>query len=208
MTVRGRITVIASLVTAAILVGASFLLVAALDKSLTASTDDVSRAKIGELAVLAAQGSLPRHLGDAGNGVIQVVAQDGQVLAASTNVDGRPRISSFEPPGGTPAVRIVNGAPDDTETENYRVWAGSADTSRGPVTIYVGDSLEAVHEATASLRRALVVGVPVTLLVLVTAIWFLVGRALGPVEAIRAEVAGISERQLDRRVPVPPTEDE
>jgi signal transduction histidine kinase len=35
-----------------------------------------------------------------------------------------------------------------------------------------------------------------------------VGRTLRPVDAIRAEVADISERSLDRRVPVPRTDDE
>ncbi len=38
--------------------------------------------------------------------------------------------------------------------------------------------------------------------------WVVVGRALHPVEGIRSEVAAISHRELDRRVPVPPTDDE
>jgi signal transduction histidine kinase len=44
--------------------------------------------------------------------------------------------------------------------------------------------------------------------VLAGLIWWLVGRVLRPVEAIRAEVDRISASRLDRRVPVPPTTDE
>jgi len=49
---------------------------------------------------------------------------------------------------------------------------------------------------------------PPLLALLAVASWVLVGRALRPVEAIRAEVADISGRALDRRVPVPPNRDE
>jgi signal transduction histidine kinase len=38
--------------------------------------------------------------------------------------------------------------------------------------------------------------------------WLLMGRALGPVEAMRSQVAEISARDLDRRVPEPPVDDE
>ncbi|WP_326594015.1 HAMP domain-containing protein [Streptomyces sp. NBC_01294] len=38
--------------------------------------------------------------------------------------------------------------------------------------------------------------------------WRVTGHALRPVEAIRAEVAAISDRDLHRRVPVPATHDE
>ncbi|MFC0111119.1 sensor histidine kinase [Kibdelosporangium aridum] len=38
--------------------------------------------------------------------------------------------------------------------------------------------------------------------------WFVTGRTLRPVEAIRRELAGVSEHNLDRRVPVPRSLDE
>jgi signal transduction histidine kinase len=46
----------------------------------------------------------------------------------------------------------------------------------------------------------------VTVLAILT--WWLVGRTLRPVEAIRSEVAGIEFRDLDRRVPEPGSGDE
>ena len=50
--------------------------------------------------------------------------------------------------------------------------------------------------------------VPLSTAVLAALIWWLVGRVLRPVEAIRAEVDRISRHRLDRRVPEPPTADE
>jgi len=44
--------------------------------------------------------------------------------------------------------------------------------------------------------------------VVVLTTWVVVGRALGPVEAIRTEVDGISAAELHRRVPDPPGSDE
>jgi signal transduction histidine kinase len=45
-------------------------------------------------------------------------------------------------------------------------------------------------------------------LAIIGVVWVLVGRTLRPVEQIRTQVASIGMRQLDRRVPVPPSGDE
>jgi signal transduction histidine kinase len=68
------------------------------------------------------------------------------------------------------------------------------------VTVYVGNSLEAVSEASAALRRALWLGVPVVLALLGVVIWLLLGRAIGRLDRIRAEVDRISEANLHARV--------
>jgi signal transduction histidine kinase len=79
-------------------------------------------------------------------------------------------------------------------------------TSTGPaagggrVRVYVGTSLESVREATENLRAALLVGVPLVWLLLVGSSWVLVGRALGRLDLIRAEVDTITESDLSRRV--------
>ena len=79
---------------------------------------------------------------------------------------------------------------------------------RDGVTVYVATSLEAVSETVATLRGLLVVGVPLLILLLAAVTWTVVGRALRPVESIRAEVADISDSALSRRVPEPPGGDE
>ena len=67
---------------------------------------------------------------------------------------------------------------------------------------------EQVNEGVEATAYALLVAVPVLLAVLAVTSWLLVGRALRPVEAIRAQVAEITANELDRRVPVPSTQDE
>ena len=65
-------------------------------------------------------------------------------------------------------------------------------------------SLESVSDTVATLRGLLFVGVPLMILLLAVVTWTVVGRALRPVESIRAEVADISDSALSRRVPEPP----
>ena len=105
-------------------------------------------------------------------------------------------------------MRVLHGAADDKEKENYRVWVARADSQDGPVTVVAGASIESVGEASRTLRRDLLVGVPLLVLLVAAGTWLVVGRTLRPVEDIRAEVAGIGDADLGRRVPVPATGDE
>jgi signal transduction histidine kinase len=207
--VRGRITGLAALLCSVILGAAAVLLMLTLAHFLVAGSDDVSRTELAQIAEHAKVDGISGQLADAGEGVVQVVADSGTVVAGSPNVYGRAAITTVRPPGSAPSLFVVPNAPDDRDTETYRVWAQRVqDAHAGQVTIYVGTSMEAVQEATATLRTALAIVVPAALLLLVAAIWYLLGKALRPVEAIRAEVSAITQTSLGRRVPVPSTRDE
>ena len=205
-TVRARTTALATVVTSvALLVGATALL-ARLHTSLVEADDAVSKSRLHDLIALAEAGALPRSV-DAGDGVAQVVDGDGRVRTASDNIPGKPALTSFRPPTGAPVVLDVVG-PDDDEQEHYRLWAQRTVTRTGEFVVFSGASTESADEAVAAARRPLLLGLPVLLAVLVLATWLLVGRALRPVESIRAEVAELTARRLDRRVPVPHSRDE
>jgi signal transduction histidine kinase len=75
-------------------------------------------------------------------------------------------------------------------------------------TLIVGRSLESVNDSIETLVGLLLVGLPVVLLVVGATTWQVVGRTLAPVEAIRAEVDAVSTKELHRRVPRPPGNDE
>jgi signal transduction histidine kinase len=199
--VRARVTLLGVVVVVVALSVAGVLLRVTMERQLTTSGDDLSIARARELAGQVS--NLPDDIGVGEDGIAQVVAEDGTVLGASANVDGKPAIATYRPSGDEAVVRTFE-APDDTETETYRVWAVQADGA----TVYVGRSLESVQEALAALTTALLVGLPLLAVLLGLALWVLVGRALQPVEALRNEVASISPRELDRRVAVPPTQDE
>jgi signal transduction histidine kinase len=206
--VRARMTVLATLV-AVVAVGISAVaLLIVLRHSLERAGDDAAKTRAQDLAALATSGTLPRLLTVPNDeDVAQVVDASGAVLAGSTGHTGR-AIATFAPEGTAPVVRMVRDVPDDNELIDFRVWAQRARAPDGPVTVYVGTSLESVNETIATVRRVLLLILPPLLALLAVASWVLVGRALRPVEAIRAEVADISGRALDRRVPVPPRRDE
>ena len=99
----------------------------------------------------------------------------------------------------------MSGAPSaprtTSETETYRVWIQHGETPDGEVTVVVGSSLEAVHEATQ--RSAANPGGGVahwSLVALALVIWLVLGRALSRLDHIRAEVDAIGPDQLDRRI--------
>jgi len=198
LTVRARATAVATLLCAAVLAVAGVLAVSTLERHLTASTDEVSRSRAGDLLDQARASELPtvlRNVND--DGVAQVVAGDGRVLAASPNIRGRGPIVA---PGRDRAERRTIRAPDDNETETYRVWLQDGATPDGEVTVVVGSSLEAVHEATGTLRRSLVIGTPLVVVALALVIWLTLGTALSRLDRIRAEVDVIGPDELGLRI--------
>jgi signal transduction histidine kinase len=210
--VRARTTALAGIVVAVTLVAGSFGLLRTLEHSLTSNRDALSRARASDYVRQVEAGTLPRQLTDIGEDFMaQVVTADGTVLASSDAAIAAKPISSLAGVTSSPSMRIVRDVPEDEDeddTEDFRVWVVGADTSAGAIIVFVGSGLEAVDDAVESLREALLVGVPAMLLLLVVGTRLVVGRALRPVEDIRAEVAAIGEAALDRRVPVPAVSDE
>jgi signal transduction histidine kinase len=205
--VRARITLLTTLIFGAALAVGSILLLVTLDRSLHSTADSLARGRVLDLAVLARQDALPKTLGVGGEDVAQVFRDDGTVLAGSANISGADAITS-PAPSGKPTMRVLRNAPDDQETEDYRVWTARYRTQQGGVTIVAGSSLESVGEASRTLRRDLAVGVPLLVLLVAAGTWLVVGRTLRPVEDIRRQVASITDEDLGRRVPVPTSGDE
>jgi signal transduction histidine kinase len=183
-TLRFRITALATALVAAILVVAAFALVAAQRQQLTESVDDRLDQQVETLAELVEQGRLPAEpVGFDDDTTVRVVSTTTGEVIAATDED----------------------ADDDEAT---RSLTRRADGPDGPVEIQVVASLEDVEESTSALGGSLVVVIPAVVVLLAALVWWLVGRALRPVEAIRSEVARIGGRDLDRRVPVTRRDDE
>jgi signal transduction histidine kinase len=207
--VRARTTALAALVVAVALAAGAVILLLSLQNSLARSGDGSAEARARDLAALVDAGDLPSTVTAPGeDDVVQVVDSRGRVVATTANAREWQPIASFRPDGTAPVVHNVYDVRAGTELENYRVWAVRAGGDQQPVFVYVGTSLEAVSEATARLRAALAVGLPVMVALLAFCTWLLLGQTLRPVEEISSEVAEISAKALDRRVPVPPTDDE
>jgi signal transduction histidine kinase len=200
LSLRTRATAVATLLCAVVLTAGGILLVTTLDRHLTTNSDDLSRSRARDLLDQAKAGELPpvlRNVND--DSVAQVIAADGTVLAASANIQGRGPIVS--PDGPARGLRRTIDAPDDEETEHYRVWIQSGPGPGGQVTVVEGSSLESLRETTSTLRRSLVLGIPLVLAALALVMWLVLGRALARLDQIRAEVDAFGPDQLDRRVP-------
>jgi signal transduction histidine kinase len=200
VSLRTRTTLLVATVVAVLLVGGAVTLDVVLHHRLVANTDDLSRSRVTDLLTLSESGSLPEVLVNVSDdSVAQVVTYDGRVLAASANARGAGPITD-EPMTGGLRVEELTG-PDDDETEHYRVWTSTGPSAGGGrVRVYVGTSLESVEEATADIRAALRVGVPLVWLLTVATSWVLMGGALRRLDRIRAEVDTISDSDLSRRV--------
>ena len=87
------------------------------------------------------------------------------------------------------------------ESGEFLAVATGADTPRGQRTVLVARSTEAVDEAVAAVGGLLAVGLPLLLVVVTVTTWVVVGWALAPVEAMRAEVDEISAARCTGRCP-------
>ncbi|MHB1928717.1 MAG: sensor histidine kinase [Acidimicrobiales bacterium] len=203
--VRVRTTAAATLTVAAALGLGGFLLVGQFAGSLRHNQETAAVSRAEDIAALASSGHLPAMLALPGQDATfaQVVGRSGTVVAASTNIAGEPPIGP--PPSGRRqlTVRTVRGV---LVGQDGRY--GLVSLAAGAVTVYAGYSLAATDFAVADLELALAVGLPVLLAVVAAVCWYIVGRALRPIDAIRGEVAEITSRHLDRRVPAPKTGDE
>lgn len=208
-TVRFRITFVAALVVALVLaaVGASLLVVQArqldddLDESLRRRADDVLAG--GVPMADGAPMMLPSSAGD--EVVVQVISADGAVVAATENALGVGPIAAA-PDSASDVFTTVDALP--VEDDEYRILSRAATLDGAEVVVHVAENTDDLRELVGRLRAAVAVAIPIAVVVLAALVWWLVGRTLRPVEAIRTEVAGLGPGQLGRRVPQPDTGDE
>jgi len=205
--VRGRTTLAATLVVGLALAVGVTILLTVLRRSLVASVDGGIRTRSGMLTAAVATGGglnpLPASNDEAS--FVQVTDLTGTVLAASSNVEGEPALVAL--PGQDGTIRTLSGMPIG-EGGSFRVLTHSVTTPTGTVRVLVAGSLASTDHSLAIVGGGLAVGAPALLLLVALTTWVVAGRALAPVEAIRAEVAEISMRALDRTVPEPAANDE
>jgi signal transduction histidine kinase len=197
--VQFRVTALAVLAVAAVLVATGVSLVVAQRRLLTANVDYAVRLGAGDLGDRLAAGPVAGTLDGVAGGTAQVVTLDGRVLAASQDLGGRPPIGPAPPAGRSETLRTVAGLPG--EAVPFRLLSRRVDGREGPVVVHVAGALDDVDESADVLTGTLTVAIPALVAVLAVLIWTLVGRTLRPVEAIRSEVAAIGGTDLHRRVP-------
>jgi signal transduction histidine kinase len=208
--VRFRITAIAALAVAVILIVAGFVLLSVqrgqltdnLDAGLARRADDLTSAG---LIVDDPPLVLTNLAGD--DAVVQLVDRSGVVVAGTANaIDVAPIGPTDVEPGTDDVVTTVSALP--VEDDQYRILSRAVTTSTGDAVLHVATNTDEVNAVVAELRTALLVVIPLAIAVISAIVWWLVGRTLRPVESIRTEVASIDVDDLDRRVPEPRAGDE
>jgi signal transduction histidine kinase len=200
--IRVRITALAVLVVGVVLLITAFALVTSQRRLLIDELDESLLIHNETLTRDAQEGALTDPIRGQGDddAIAQVVDGEGRVIASTANYAGRPALPA--PPAGTrrerTSTRLLAGEPE------YRVLTQRT----GAVVVHTASPLDDVDDSLGALKLSLAVATPIAAAVLAVSIWWLVGRTLRPVEAIRREVADITGRNLERRVPEPATGDE
>ena len=197
LSVRWRITLVASGLFAAALGLASFVLVREVRSNLV---DSIRNSDEQQLAALAAQinddNSLPNHFDFQGRpppgtqSLLQTSGGEFWILPDGTRVPADPRAAATARRAQEMQTREV------------------VESAQGQITLTSQRSLAEVDNTINSITDALIIGFPALVLLVGLLTWYLAGRALRPVEAIRAEAASITGNTIHRRVPVPESGDE
>ena len=201
-TVRFRITAITVVVVALVLTVAGVVLVLRQRAALTATLDQGLVQRADDIEAAVTEGGVPDQFASVGDeGFVQLRRDEETVLASTPNLAGEPPLD-LPSRTGTDVIGTVRDLSVDDDA--FRFLSRSV----GDMWLYVGTTYDVVAESMTALVWSLALTVPIVVVFLAGLVWWLVGRTLRPVEAIRSEVASIGTEDLARRVPAPGTGDE
>jgi signal transduction histidine kinase len=203
---RARITIVATTLFAfAVITGAVLLLV--LQRTSLIRSLDSQAIKTGQaVASTRVTGIKPTNIVAAAGLQIQVLDKTGAVAAASGTADRvKPLLTPDELAAAKRGKAIDIPAERGNTNQELRVLAVPA----GEETVLVASGLTGVKDSIRILRDAALIGCPLVVLAMGMATYFIVGRALRPVAALRKGAQEITAADLaDQRLPVPDAHDE
>ncbi|MFE4727312.1 sensor histidine kinase [Microbacterium sp. NPDC056736] len=188
---RTRIAAAATLVVAAALVAGALAFYGILSSSIRDAAVRGAEARAEQLAARVDTEGLSA-VTELEDDIVQVLDDDGRVVAASEEADG-----GDLPDGEGASLATFDGEPMLVVRE---------DLDDGALLLAVSIEDDQGTLATVALLLAVAVAGVTGLVAAIT--WWVVGRALRPVARIRAEVDDITADRLDRRVAVPASGDE
>lgn len=213
--VRGRL--VATYLLAAVLATAAgvALFTLALGRGLRANVDAALQTRAATLAA------------DVASGNIEHVDPTPRTAATGRNANAVQAFTAVYAPGGrlvdaqpaslpaSPLTAEQLGTPPAVATtrtaryagESFRIIARPVARSDGTWVVVVGESLGASEEASAQVRHALFIAVPLLLLLVGFGAWMLSGAALKPVDRMRAEAEDLGEHDPTGRITEPATRD-
>jgi signal transduction histidine kinase len=200
--IRVRVTAVAATATLVAITLGSVLFVLSLHQSLEADLLSTARQEVSAIRAQLRDGASPQQVVITGGDdvVVQLVGPDGRVVASDHRATLRLPLLSV--PGVGNDLRVPGQA------DRYTVVAQRIPEDDQVAMIVVGRSSEQIDSARDTAALLLLVAVPVVVALLASIVWLSVGRALRPVEAMRREAGAITSTHFQRRLAVPPGDDE
>jgi signal transduction histidine kinase len=218
MSLRVRITAVAVAVTAIALAAGGWVLVRSVESTQLGRIADATEQRVDAIVAQLRAGVPPEQLQLADRpeafalgGIVQIIADGGDVLVASPAAAGERPLVTTRTAGasGTGAVRVQEPLPGSFEAAvSLDVRYEEVETPTGTVTVLAASPLSEVTRSLDAVRRSLWLALPLVVALLGVVTWLVTGRALRPVDAMRAEADSISHTTLHRRIPEPATADE
>jgi signal transduction histidine kinase len=204
--VRVRITFVAAAVFAITSTAGAVAIVATVRHSLETRARNDGVGALNDVTRQLQSGTDPHHIMIVSPTAVPYVVYDsnGKFVAGIPDQQFQaavPSVAASNDPGlsGT-MVRQTNG--------DVFITSKHVTTASGTFVVAVASPLETVRRSIDALERVLWFTIPALVAGVALLVWFLVGRSLRPVEAIRSEVEDISHTTMHRRVSAPASTDE
>ena len=210
---RWRLTLAFAGVMAVLLAVTGAFLYVRLGNTLDEQIDQSLRARADDVAVLVGRsGTGLAHgvrLAEGEEAFAQVLTPSGTVVDLTPPLDRTPLLTPDQLARAREDTVVVESGPlPGLDTGRIRLLATPVESLRGRFVIVSGASLGDRDDALTALRRQLLIGGPIALLLASLAGYLLAGAALRPVESMRRRAEEISATVAGRRLPVPETDDE
>jgi two-component system, OmpR family, sensor kinase len=208
--IRLRVTLAFAVAMALLLAALGYFVYARFDSELSEQIDQSLRTHGDDIASLVAGGDLARNSKLLGReeSFAQVLTADGRVYATTPQLGANPQLTPAEAARAARASFLVTRPHARSIAGQARLLARPAQGPGGTFVVVAAASLDDRNESLANLRRILLIGGPVALLLASLAGYALAGIALRPVEAMRRRAAAISAAGPDERLPLPEAKDE
>ncbi|MET0965627.1 MAG: ATP-binding protein [Nakamurella sp.] len=205
---RGRLVLLTTAGLAVGLIVGGVVLTVVLRLGLERAADDAIQRTAQEVADLIESDRLPDPIPAGGTTLVQVLDQQGRVLAASLGAD---RLVAAL---GPDQVQAALAGPNTLSGNDFgvqgvvRVAAHTATGPDGPSVVLVATPSSDIDDAVRVVRLSLAVGFVLLLAILAAVAWRLIGATLRPVEALRAGAEQITGSSSAARMPLPNSADE
>ena len=211
---RVRLTIIFAIAMSVVLVSGGLVLYQHLAASLNDTLDQTLHARTADITTLLKQadsttpeGALPNSSDQSGNGFVQILDAQGGIVDQSRDITGSRRFlnsAQLAAARSKPVLVYRTLAGDDP----IRLLASPVRIHRRSLIVVIGAPLETHDQTLSGLRRELLLGSPIALLLASIIGYLVAAAALRPVDRMRIRASTISDRHLTERLPVSGTGDE